>query len=56
MIPLPHLSFAQCEQVKFIPKKKVKIKVSHSVVAIGTVGEVGWCGEGAGGRGGGQRP
>ena len=37
MIPLSHL-FVQCEQVKFRPKKKVKIKVSHSVVAIGTVG------------------
>ena len=28
----------QCEQVKFRPKKKVKIKVSHSAVAVGTVG------------------
>ena len=27
----------ECEQVKFRPKKKVKIKVSHSVVAVGTV-------------------
>ena len=27
-----------CEQVKFRLKKKVKIKVSHSVVAVGTVG------------------
>ena len=26
-----------CEQVKFRPKKKVKIKVSQSVVAVGTV-------------------
>ena len=34
-----------CEQVKFRPKKKVKIKVTHSVVAVGTV----W------GRGRGQR-
>ena len=32
------LSFVQCEQVKFRPKKKVKIKVSRSAVAIGTVG------------------
>ena len=38
MIPLSHLSFVQCEQVKFRSKKKVKIKVSHSVVAVGTVG------------------
>ena len=40
-----------CEQVKFRLKKKVKIKVSHSVVAVGTVG-------GGGGGGGlrGQRP
>ena len=35
MIPLSHLSFVQCEQVKF-DKKTVKIKVSHSVVAVGT--------------------
>ena len=35
-----------CEQVKFRPKKKVKIKVFQSVVAVGTV----W------GRGRGQRP
>ena len=34
MIPLSHLSFVQCEQVKFRPKKKVKIKVSHSIVAV----------------------
>ena len=34
----------ECEQVKFRPKKKVQIKVSHSVVAaVGTV----W-GEGGG--------
>ena len=37
MIPLSHLSFAQDEQVKCRPKKKVIIKVSHSVVAEGTV-------------------
>ena len=36
MIPLSHLSFAQ-GQVKCLPKKKVIIKVSHSVVAEGTV-------------------
>ena len=39
MIPLSHLSFVQCEQVKFRPKKNVKIKVSHSVVAVGSVVE-----------------
>ena len=32
-----HLSFAQGGQVKFLPKKKVIIKVSHRVVAQGTV-------------------
>ena len=37
MIPLSHLSFAQGGQVKWRPKKKVIIKVSHSVVAEGTV-------------------
>ena len=37
MIPLSHLSFAQGGQVKCLPKKKVIIKVSHSVVAEGTV-------------------
>ena len=37
MIPLSYLSFVQCEQVKFRPKKKVKITVSHRVVAVGTV-------------------
>ena len=35
MVPLSHLSFVLCEQVKFRPKKKVK--VSYSVVAVGTV-------------------
>ena len=34
MIPLSHLSFAQGGQVKCRPKKKVIIKVSHSVVAV----------------------
>ena len=43
MIPRSHLSFVQCEQIKFRPKKNVKMKVSHSVVAVGIV---------AGGRGG----
>ena len=37
MIPLSLLSFVQCEQVKFRSKQKVKIKVCHSVVAVGTV-------------------
>ena len=32
----------QCEQIKFRPKKNVKMKVSHSVVAVGIVaGRVG---------------
>ena len=52
MIPLSHLSFGQGGQVKGLPKKKVIIKVSHSVVAKGTV-----CVWGGGGGGGGvQRP
>ena len=42
MIPMSHLSFVQCEQIKFRPKKNVKMKVSHSVVAVGIM---------AGGRG-----
>ena len=50
MIPLSHLSFAQGGQVKCRPKKKVMIKVSHGVVAEGTV-----C-VGGGGGGGLQRP
>ena len=48
MIPMSHLSFVQCEQVKFRPKKNVTMKVSHSVVAIGMVA-------GAGGGEGGAR-
>ena len=47
MIPLSHLSFAQGGEVKCRPKKKVIIKVSHSVVAEGTV-----CVGGGGGGGG----
>ena len=35
MIPLSHLSYVQCRQEKFRPKKKVKIKVFHSVVMVG---------------------
>ena len=41
MIPLSHLSFVQSEQVKFRRKKKVKINVCHSVVAVGTMGDGG---------------
>ena len=44
MIPMSHLSFVQCEQIKFRPQKNVKMKVSHSVVAVGIVagrGDVG---------------
>ena len=47
MIPMSHLSFVQCEQIKFRPKKNVKMKVSHSVVAVGIV-----AGGGGGGEGG----
>ena len=51
MDPLSHLSFVLCEQVKkFRPKKKVKIKASHSVVALGTV-----CSVCVGGRGAGRQ-
>ena len=32
MIPLSHLSFLQCEKVKFQPKKKVKINIFYNVV------------------------
>ena len=46
MIPMSHMSFVQCEQIKFRPKKNVKMNVSHSVVAVRIV---------AGGRGGGVR-
>ena len=49
---LSHLSFAQGGQVKCLPKKKVMIKVSHSVVAEGTVCVCVW----GGGGGGVQRP
>ena len=37
MITLSHLSFVQGGQVKCLPKKKLLIKVAHSVVAEGTV-------------------
>ena len=37
MIPMSHLSFVQCEQIKFRTKKNVRMKVSHSVVAEGIV-------------------
>ena len=50
MIPMSHLSFVQCEQIKFRPKKTVKMKVSHSVVAVGIVaGERAGEGGGTGG-------
>ena len=48
MIPMSHLSFVQSGQMKFRPKKNVKMKVSHSVVAVGIVA-------GGGGRGAGDR-
>ena len=48
MIPMSHLSFVQCEQIKFRPPKNVKMKVSHSVVAVRIV-----AGRGGGGGGGG---
>ena len=47
MIPMSHLSFVQCEQIKFRPKKNVKMKVSESVVTVGIV-----AGEGGGGGAG----
>ena len=37
MTPLSNVSFVQCEQVKFRPKIKDRIKVCHSVVAMGAV-------------------
>ena len=53
MIPMSHLSFVQCDQVKFRPTKNVKLKVSHSVVAVGMVAEGGGGGGGERGTGGG---
>ena len=47
MIPMSHLSFVRCEQVKIRPKKNVKMKVFRSVVAVGMV-----AGGGGGGRDG----
>ena len=38
MIPTSLLSFVQCEQLKFRPKKNDKMKVYHGVVAVGIVG------------------
>ena len=35
MIPMSHLSFVQCEQLKFRPKKNDVMKVLHSVVGRG---------------------
>ena len=50
MIPFSHLSFAQGGQVKCRHKKKVIIKVSHSVVAEGTVCVGGGWGSGRGAK------
>ena len=44
MISMSHLSFVQCEQLKFRPKKIDKIKVYHGVVAVGIVGVGGGAG------------
>ena len=41
MIPLSHLSFVLSEHVKSQPKKNIMIKISHIVVAVRTVTEVG---------------
>ena len=50
MIPMSHLSFVRCEQVKIRPKKNVKMKVFRSVVAVGMVaGGGGGGGDGTGG-------
>ena len=46
MIPMSYLSFVQCEQLKFRPKKNDKMKVYHGVVAVGIVGGGGGRGEG----------
>ena len=51
MIPMSHLSFVQCEQLKFRPKKNDKMKLYHSVVAVGIVRGEGEARDG-GGRGG----
>ena len=40
MIPMSHLSFEQYEQIKFRSEKNVKMKVSHTVVAVGIVAGV----------------
>ena len=46
MIPMSHMSFVQCEQIKFRPKTNVMMKVSHSVVTVGIVaGEGGSAGQ-----------
>ena len=37
MIPMSHMSFVQCEQIKFQLKTNVKMKASHSVVTVGIV-------------------
>ena len=49
---MSHLSFVQCEQIKFRPKKNAKMKVFHSAVAVGiVVGGGGGGGGGSAGRG-----
>ena len=50
-LPLSPFSFAQVGQVKCRPKKKVILKVSHSVVAEGTVCVCVWGGGGEGCKG-----
>ena len=40
MIPMSHLSFVQCKQINFRPKENFKMKVYHSVVAVGIVAGV----------------
>ena len=50
MIPMSHMSFVQCEQIKFRLKKNVKTKASHSVVAVGIVAGEGGGSAGQGGR------
>ena len=45
----------QCEQIKFRLKKKVKMKVSHSVVAVGIVAGGRGARDSGGGGGGGRK-
>ena len=50
MIPMSHLSFVQCEQLKFRPKKIDKMKIYHGVVAVEIVGGGKWEGGSCGTR------